>query len=296
MRKGQWGRSARRTASHALAGLCGFLLGAGAVAGLGTSVITDVVAQANGQDWEVEAETGAEAFIQPPPPSPNRTLVPADQQKMSGTVSGVLAQYGQAGEGMELFFGAPETHMVVRSPAFTSCVDFKHKIPAWVAEFYSPQDVLRDSSKTVPSRKKAKPAFAEDLTIPTLFRAKLSDYSGSGLHRGHLAPAAYHKSPAKDLQATFLLSRNIVPQSPRLNTRAWRRLERWCADLTIPARAALPVFTRGISGTVCFDTVGPGAVSTPTHLCKVVLAYRSGAVRSASAKSQPGPSVDVTRA
>ena len=49
------------------------------------------------------------------------------------------------------------------------------------------------------------------LAIPARFRVKLADYAGSGLDRGHMAPAMNHKATQKGMDDTFYLT-NISPQ------------------------------------------------------------------------------------
>jgi endonuclease G len=58
---------------------------------------------------------------------------------------------------------------------------------------------------------RSKSAFKEDTDIPTLFRALLKDYSGSGYDRGHQAPAADATFTQEAMDQTFLLT-NMAPQ------------------------------------------------------------------------------------
>lgn len=53
--------------------------------------------------------------------------------------------------------------------------------------------------------------FRPDSRLEPPFRSNLSDYSGSGYDRGHLAPAGDHKTTQANLTETFLLT-NMAPQ------------------------------------------------------------------------------------
>lgn len=74
--------------------------------------------------------------------------------------------------------------------------------------------------------------FASDPDVPAAFRADNSDYRGSRLSRGHLAPAGAHKQSQAALDETFNLSANILPQELSNNGSDWLRLERFARKLT----------------------------------------------------------------
>lgn len=67
-------------------------------------------------------------------------------------------------------------------------------------------------------------SFRVDLRIPSMFRAGLEDYLGSGFDRGHLIASADRRSSAIINSETFLLS-NMCPQHPKLNRGLWKQLE-----------------------------------------------------------------------
>lgn len=66
--------------------------------------------------------------------------------------------------------------------------------------------------------------FREDRRIPSDWRAKLSDFRGSGFDRGHLAPSADMHTPIADSESFYLT--NIVAQDPQLNRNLWASIER----------------------------------------------------------------------
>jgi len=121
--------------------------------------------------------------------------------------------------------------------------------------------------------------FRPDLTLPegwTIVRT--SDYTGSGMDRGHLCPSADRTATEEINQETFLMT-NIVPQSPQLNRGAWANLEEYARDL---ARAGYVVHQwvgvygeggEGSQGTK--KTIGPG-IQVPGRLFKMIWAIPEG--------------------
>ena len=66
--------------------------------------------------------------------------------------------------------------------------------------------------------------FRPDFRIPTMFRADLVDYEGSGFDRGHLIASANQRETELQNSETFLLS-NMSPQAPQFNRSIWKDLE-----------------------------------------------------------------------
>ena len=66
-------------------------------------------------------------------------------------------------------------------------------------------------------------SFHEESKLPESARASLSDYSGSGYDRGHLAPNADMATRSQQYDSFSLA--NIAPQSPRNNRYIWRNIE-----------------------------------------------------------------------
>lgn len=97
----------------------------------------------------------------------------------------------------------------------------------------------------------------------------LQDYAGSGMHRGHLVPAADLKWSDVAMWQSFLLT-NVCPMHRALNEGGWAKLEEKVREWT--ARdSALLVFT----GPVVSDgdtTLASGRVKVPSSYFKVVLA------------------------
>lgn len=73
--------------------------------------------------------------------------------------------------------------------------------------------------------------FLEDPSEPPIFRARLSDYRGSGYDRGHMAAAADMKHSQQAMDSTFLLS-NMCPQvGAGFNRDYWARFEQFAVRL-----------------------------------------------------------------
>lgn len=71
-------------------------------------------------------------------------------------------------------------------------------------------------------------SFFADPTVEDVFRVSPRVYSDSGywgISRGHLAPAQFHKASQDEMNATFNMNANIVPQDMAFNALDWFRLE-----------------------------------------------------------------------
>lgn len=138
--------------------------------------------------------------------------------------------------------------------------NYQTKVAYFVAEVIKPELLV---TKAV-SRKDD---FREDQEIPAQFRVTLKEYVGSGLDRGHMAPAANFIYDANVMSESFLLS-NMMPQSPGNNRGIWKYLEEntryWASKY-----GHLNIIT----GTI-FDansqTMGNG-VKVPSFIYKIVI-------------------------
>jgi endonuclease G len=79
---------------------------------------------------------------------------------------------------------------------------------------------------------KERPSFYEEELIDEEYRAKSSDYRGSGYDRGHLAPDASFDWSIESLEATYSLA-NITPQVPIINRKVWVKIEQYARDKAI---------------------------------------------------------------
>jgi endonuclease G len=175
---------------------------------------------------------------------------------------------------------------------FVSCWDARTRNPRWVAERLTAASVRGEGErKGVP--------FTEDAALPPRFRARLDDYKGSGLDRGHLAAAANHKGTQGAMSSTFTLS-NVSPQVGKgFNRDYWARLEKFVRDLTkkyddvyvvtgpLFLPRPLPVVASGAAADAApngaaawfaaWPHIGrpPRLVAVPTHFFKVIYAQGS---------------------
>ena len=110
--------------------------------------------------------------------------------------------------------------------------------------------------------------FYEEARVPSADRAKLSDYKGSGLDRGHMYPAA--SAPTVNSNAQCFSLANMVPQSPKLNRGIWAKSVE-AATRKYAERATNGVYV--ITGPIHVKpvtTIGLGGVWVPSSVFKLV--------------------------
>lgn len=148
---------------------------------------------------------------------------------------------------------------VVERLGFALGYSEKHEQPLWVQyRFTAQQNRRRYAERT--------DEFFEDPDILT-GSAQLSDYSGSGYHRGHLAPAADMKYSPVAMRESFLLS-NISPQLPEFDSGIWVDLEKF-VRYTVNVEQSITVVT-GPLFTSSDATIGENAVTVPSAYYKVI--------------------------
>lgn len=91
------------------------------------------------------------------------------------------------------------------------------RTPLWSAEYLTRERL--NQAKLIDRND----SFHEESRLPNSMRAKLSDYSGSGYDRGHLAPNGDMANRSQQYDSFSLA--NIAPQSPRNNRYIWRNIE-----------------------------------------------------------------------
>ena len=77
-----------------------------------------------------------------------------------------------------------------------------------------------------------RPSFYEEPLLANEQRASISDYSGSGYDRGHLAPDASFDWSEESLEATYSLA-NIIPQIKEVNRDMWVKVEQYARDKAV---------------------------------------------------------------
>jgi len=195
-------------------------------------------------------------------------------------------------------FGFPESTISAKNHgSYVVGYDRRMRTAAWVYERLTLESVKGDA--------KREGSFVEDLAVLQEFRTSASDYRGSGMDRGHLAPANDYKSSQEAMNETFKMS-NMAPQVPNLNRGFWKKLEDWVRDLTvtfaevhvitgplwIPAKreedekwilttefighshiSRLPIKRNRLNGEISKISEAP-VLPIPTHFFKVVLGFK----------------------
>ncbi|EXJ69448.1 endonuclease G, mitochondrial [Cladophialophora psammophila CBS 110553] len=162
------------------------------------------------------------------------------------------------------------------TPSHLSSFNRFTRNPHWVAEHFTAQSLLLNNG----SRRNS--VFYEDLSIPSMFRAKLSDYFRSGYDRGHQVPAADAKWSQEAMDSTFVLS-NMCPQvGEGFNRDYWAHFEEFCRDLVkrFPSVRVVtgPLYLpkkdeRDGKWRVSYEVIGnPPNVAVPTHFYKIIFA------------------------
>jgi endonuclease G len=94
--------------------------------------------------------------------------------------------------------------------------NYQTKVAHFVVETIKPENLVRTAAR--------KDDFREDPEIPTQYRVTLKEYVGSGLDRGHMAPAANFMNSEQMMSESFLLT-NMMPQNPGNNRGIWKYTE-----------------------------------------------------------------------
>ncbi|CAN7784579.1 DNA/RNA non-specific endonuclease [Variovorax sp. LjRoot175] len=109
--------------------------------------------------------------------------------------------------------------------------------------------------------------FFPDPRLPAGARAELSDYVGSGLDRGHMAPAG-DQPDQQSMAQSFALS-NMIPQDPTNNRKIWSKVEKDVRKFARRAHGAVYVFS-GPMFNGPRRTIGANRVWVPSAMFKLV--------------------------
>lgn len=134
------------------------------------------------------------------------------------------------------------------------------KVAYFVTEVIRPENLTRSAQR--------KDDFREDPEVPAQYRVTLKDYVGSGLDRGHMAPAADFMNSVQMMSESFLLT-NMMPQNPGNNRGIWKYTEEMTRYYAQKYNTPMYVIT----GTV-FDQNSPvfgNNVRVPTYIYKIVI-------------------------
>lgn len=158
------------------------------------------------------------------------------------------------------------------------------KTPVFVAQKLNRQTL--EAAKGLPRTDK----FYAEARLPSVERATLDDYRGSGWSRGHMAPAGDMGTPQAMAQSFSLA--NMVPQDARQNSGPWAKVEDDTRRYVMRARGNVYVITGPV-----FEpnarTIGRNEVAVPSHLFKLVYDPSSG--KAWAHWQENSPAATVTR-
>lgn len=150
--------------------------------------------------------------------------------------------------------GLPSDNTVRCYGGYLSSLNYERRIPNWIVEVLDYQHLKRNvsvdtdtqkndrfanaanasnpSSLTIESEaqraSRMNSSFYSDSTVDKMFRVEPETYADSqcwGISRGHLAAAQFHLASQAEVDATFNMNANIVPQDMTMNAVDWYRLE-----------------------------------------------------------------------
>ncbi len=151
----------------------------------------------------------------------------------------------------------PDNYLILRSQYALSYNNSTH-IPNWVS-WQLNRSWLGEVARSED--------FRPDTSLPPgWLQIESRDYIGSGLDRGHMAPAGDRSNTPTDNSATFLMT-NILPQAPDNNRGPWEQLESYCRDLVRQGKELY--ITSGSYGVK--RHISRRNIVVPTHLWKVIV-------------------------
>jgi endonuclease G len=178
----------------------------------------------------------------------------------------ILTQDERSYASRHLRLGKPQAVYERVRQGYVLAQDSSLKIPLWVQYEIAPEELDGPEERTE--------NFQPDTTIPYGYRSELSDYSGSGFDRGHMAPAGDMKRNRQAMAESFLLS-NISPQVEiGFNRHIWKNLESavrgWVRQRGPLVIITGPVFAVN-NNRVTYQVIGANHVAVPTHFFKIVV-------------------------
>ncbi len=171
---------------------------------------------------------------------------------------------------------ASVTSQIIRHKAYSCSYNADYKIPNW--SFY---ELLASETEGRLARSND---FQPDPSIPSRESSQLTDYRGSGLDRGHMAPSMDFNWDESIENESYYLS-NMCPQDHEFNSGIWLDLEhqvrRWARRDSAICVACGPILPRKdkngkninpVTGEEYhITTIGRSKVLVPEHFFKVIL-------------------------
>ncbi len=171
---------------------------------------------------------------------------------------------------------ASTTSRLIRHKAYSTSYNADYKIPNW--SFY---ELLAEETE---GRLPRSDEFQPDPSIPSRESSQLTDYRGSGLDRGHMAPSMDFNWDESIENESYYLS-NMCPQNHEFNSGIWLDLEhqvrRWARRDSAICVACGPILPRKDKNGKLINpvtgeeykitTIGRSKVLVPEHFFKVIL-------------------------
>jgi endonuclease G len=147
--------------------------------------------------------------------------------------------------------------------AYAVNYNYNTKVAFYAVEHITIQNLTKNAAR--------KDDFREDPEVPAQHRATLTDYTGMGFDRGHVAPAANMTFDAKAMSESFYLT-NMMPQVPGNNRGIWKYLEE---NVRYWVQVKGEVYV--ITGTL-FEGQPKmmNKVAIPSHIYKIAIDPKSG--------------------
>lgn len=170
-------------------------------------------------------------------------------------------------------YGAPEIKkpdaVLICRQGYELYHDNAAKIPAWVAWNITPEHVNGCIARSN--------AFAADQSLPAGKGSTPDDYVGTGYDKGHLANDAHQSWDDTVEHESFIMS-NMSPQLPGLNRGIWKLLETATGSWVVMRKHTLIVYAGNIYDVAKDKKIGPGRITVPHQLWKIVIDKNTGEV------------------
>jgi endonuclease G len=162
----------------------------------------------------------------------------------------------------------PNDPMLIQHKYFTLLYNEKHEQAAWVVHRLEPFQTKGNTPRNED--------FRPDRAIPS-GSATPFDYRGSGLSRGHLAPAGDFKFSREAMDETFLMS-NMSPQDRDFNAGIWNDLEK-LVRYWVNRDKVLYVITGPILKDNLPKIGKENRITVPAYYFKIILDYQEPEIK-----------------
>jgi len=177
----------------------------------------------------------------------------------------------------------------LRFKDFIISFDSRNRIPNWVYEHLTCDKLVIDDpcdrrvkcerSNCASPEDQERPKFIPDCRIHGYHRADARDYCDTEYEMGLMAQPENYPYDCEAFCECFTMT-NIVPQTPGFNCGPWFDLECYIREKLVRENKGvyvcsgplfLPVQDDDNKNIKCFDVLGDGEVSVPTHFFKVIV-------------------------